>query len=166
MRQVLPILLLISSPLLAQQPPTDTAASLDRAVRVEMVFRDPTPLLSKLVFTPTGTGELKGSKLIRYSITDSGLAGSGPYLLMTWDIGTKAPIIALERVRIDEKGSLRCGDKKDDCPGASPGAEVVVGLSGMIGQPRRFVLTGRQKARFNGRSSFFSCQGYRRAMLD
>jgi hypothetical protein len=144
MRRALSILFLISASLSAQQPTLD-AAWLNREAGVERVFRDPNPPVSKLVFTAVGVGELKGSKLIRYSITDSRLTQTGPYLLMTWDIGTKAPVIAIERVKVDEKGTLRCGNKKEDCPGGSPGSEVVVGLSGMIGQPRRFVLTGSDK---------------------
>jgi hypothetical protein len=144
MRRALSILFLISAPLSAQQPALD-ATWLNREAGVEMVFRDPNPAVSKLVFTAVGTGELKGSKLIRYSVTDVRLAHSGPYLLMTWDIGTKAPVIAIEGVLVDEKGALRCGDKKGDCPGGFAGSEVVVGLSGMVGQPRRFVLTGNDK---------------------
>jgi len=143
MRRALSILFLIS-PLSAQQPALD-AAWLNREAGVEMVFRDPKPPVSKLVFTAVGTGELKGSKLIRYSVTDIRLAHSGPYLLMAWDIGTKAPVIAMERIVVDEKGALRCGDKKGDCPGGFAGSEVVVGVSGMLGQPRRFVLTGNDK---------------------
>jgi hypothetical protein len=144
MRRALSILSLISASISAQQPALD-AAWLNREAGVEMLFRNPNPPVSRLVFTAVGTGELKGSKLIRYAITDSGLAQTGPYLLMTWDIGTKAPVVAIERVKIDEKGTLRCGDPKSDCPGGSPGSEVVVGLSGMMGQPRRFVLTGNDK---------------------
>jgi hypothetical protein len=63
---------------------------------------------------------------------------------MTWDIGTDAPIIAIERVRLDESGTLRCGAAKE-CPSGQAGDVLLLSVSGMIGQPRRFVLTGTDK---------------------
>jgi hypothetical protein len=138
------LLLLVSAPILAQD--AEMAEGLDREAGLEIAFRNPSPPTAKLSFSAVRDDELNGRKLIRYSISVSGLTQKGPYILMTWDIGTNAPIIDMQDVTVDEKGTLRCGDKKDDCPGATPGAALVVGLSGMIGQPRRFVLTTSDKA--------------------
>jgi hypothetical protein len=145
MRVALPILLILPLSLLAQQPSADTKELLNRQAGVEMTFRNPRPPLAKLTFGLVGTAELSGRKLVRYSVAANGLAKGGPYILMSWDIGTKAPVISIQEVKVDNKGTIRCGDDAKDCPGAGPGAALVVGLSGMIGQPRRFVLTGSDK---------------------
>jgi hypothetical protein len=144
MRRAFYLLLLLSTtPLLAQD--AKLAEQLNREAGIEITFRTPKPPIAKLNFNVVGQGDLKERKLIRYSISVSGLSKKGPYYLMTWDIGTEAPIIAIQHIAVHEKGTLRCGEKRDDCPGASPNSDLVVGLSGMIGQPRRFILTGEDK---------------------
>ena len=63
---------------------------------------------------------------------------------MTWDIGTRAPIIAMSGLTLEADGSLQC-DARKGCEGSAPGANVVVGVAGAIGQPRRFILAGKDK---------------------
>jgi hypothetical protein len=144
MRLVLPALILMTIPLLAQQAPVDTKEVASDA-GVESVFRNPHPPLGRLTFRQAGMGELHGRKLVRYSVSVSGVSGAGPYILMTWDIGTNAPVNAVRDVKLDAQGRIRCGNAATDCAGAAPGAELVVGLTGMTGQPRRFILTGKDK---------------------
>lgn len=126
-----------SSPLSSNRRSHSSSAS-------KSTFRHPPASMARLDFTSTGTAEANGLKLIRYVVHVSGLPTAGPYFLMTWDIGTTAPQTAMSDLHIDGEGKLRCDDKKG-CQGSSPGAQVVIGLTGAPGQPRRFVLTGADK---------------------
>ena len=148
MRFTLSILSLLAIPLFGQQPPTNTDQStqeLNREAGVEMVFRNPLPPLAKLTFKEVETTEAKGRKLVRYSIGASGLAKPGPYILMLWDIETNAPVIAFQGLKVDTNGTLRCVEKTKDCPGGGPNNQLVLGFTGMAGQPRRIVLAGTDK---------------------
>lgn len=137
---------LFSASLLAQQnqlTPQQQAAAQQMA-GLEITFRNPPAFMGRLTFDPAGTGTLDGYKLIRYSIRAHGISRSGPFFLMTWDIGTRAPIIAMSGLTLEADGSLQC-DAKKGCEGSAPGANVVVGVAGAIGQPRRFILAGKDK---------------------
>jgi hypothetical protein len=148
MRFTLSILILLAVPLFGQQPPANTdqlTQELNREAGVEMVFRNPLPPLAKLTFSPVETTEAKGRKLVRYSIVASGLAKPGPYILMLWDIETNTPVIAFQGLKVDSNGTLRCIQKTKDCPGGGPNDQLVLGFTGMAGQPRRLVLAGSDK---------------------
>lgn len=114
---------------------------------VELTFRNPNPPMARLVLKEVETGTRAGLKTISYSASVAGLSQKRPYILMSWEIGTDAPIIAIEGVRLDESGTLRCGATKD-CPSGQAGDLLLLRVSGMIGQPRRFVLTGTDKKPF------------------
>jgi hypothetical protein len=148
MRFVLPTLFLLTVPLFGQQPAVNTDQldqELNREAGLEMVFRNPLPPLAKLTFKEVETTEAKGRKLVRYSIGASGLAKPGPYILMLWDIETNAPVIAFQGLKVDTNGTLRCVEKSKDCPGGGPNNQLVLGFTGMVGQPRRIVLAGTDK---------------------
>ncbi len=145
MRLSLSILALCAVPLFAQQPPPDPAQELSREAGLEMVFRNPLPPLAKLTFKAVETTEVKDRKLIRYSIAVSRLNKPGPYILMLWDIQNNAPVIAFQDVKLDASGTLRCPQKTKDCPGGGPNGQLVLGFTGMTGQPRRLVLAGSDK---------------------
>jgi hypothetical protein len=148
MRLTLSILALCAAPLLAQQPtsnPDQSEQELNREADLEMVFRNPLPPLAKLTFKAVETTEVKGRKLVRYSIAVSRLTKPGPYILMLWDIQTNAPVMAFQDVKLDASGTLRCAQKTKDCPGGGPNGELVLGFTGMTGQPRRLVLAGADK---------------------
>jgi hypothetical protein len=148
MRFTLSILALCAVPLLAQQPspnPDQPEQELNREAGLEMVFRNPLPPLAKLTFKMMETTEVKGRKLIRYSVATSRLTKPGPYTLMLWDIQTNAPVIAFQDVKLDANGTLRCTQKSKACPGGGPNGELVLGFTGMAGQARRLVLAGADK---------------------
>jgi len=111
---------------------------------VELTFRNPNPPMARLVLKAVETGTRAGLKTISYSASVAGLSQKKPYILMSWDIGTDAPIISIEGVRLDQRGTLRCGATKD-CPSGQSGDVLLLTVSGMTGQPRRFVLTGTDK---------------------
>ena len=141
--RVLPaMLVLLASSLLGQESKLDTA-KVNGEATVELSFRDPKPMV-KLVLKEVERGTRAGLKTVSYSATVAGLSEKRPYILMSWDIGTDAPVIAIQGVRIDENGTLRCGSTKD-CPTGREGDVLLLRVSGMIGQPRRFVLTGSDK---------------------
>lgn len=134
------VLLLSVAPLAAQD--SDLAQKVNQEGGLELTFRNPSE--ARLVLNGIETGEVAGRKTVVYSVTVDGLPTNKPYILMSWDIGTEAPIIALKDLRLDDKGQLLCGTA-ESCPGSTAGAEVRLSLSGMLGQPRRFVLTGKDK---------------------
>ena len=148
MRLSLSILLLLTAPLLAQQAPVDVQQlqqDLNREAGVSLAFRDPRPPVARLTFKAIETTEAQGHKLIRYSVGIGEPVARGPYILMLWDIHTNTPVKEFQQLQIDEKGTLRCAQKTQDCPGGGPADELVIGFTGMIGQPRRLVLTGMDK---------------------
>jgi hypothetical protein len=148
MRFTLSILALCAVPLLAQQPapnPDQLDQELNREAGLEMVFRNPLPPLAKLTFKAMETTEVKGRKLIRYSVATSRLTKPGPYILMLWDIQTNTPVMAFQDVKLDPNGTLRCAQKTKDCPGGGPNGQLVLGFTGMAGQARRLVLAGADK---------------------
>ena len=160
MLRVLSLLAVLSASLLAQSP-TDVAQLNERINQdagLETTFRDPPPNVARIVLTPIETGEADGRKFVRYSVGVTGLPQDKTYILMMWDIGENAPRIFINEVRVDAKGTLHCGNQKDSCQGDPPGSEVEIGLGGMLGQPRRFILTGSdKKTRRHRRSSSISC---------
>jgi len=141
--RVLPAVLLLISGLLGQEPKPDMQ-KLNGEAMVELTFRNPAPPMARLVLKEAETGTRDGLKTISYSASVSGLSQKRLYTLMSWEIGTDAPTIAIEGVRLDESGTLRCGAAKD-CPSGQAGDVLLLRVSGMIGQPRRFVLTGTDK---------------------
>jgi hypothetical protein len=145
-RHLLGAFLLLSAPLFAQQNQLtpEQESSLKYQASLEITFRNPPASITRLALGVAGTAEMDGLKVIRYSVRAPGIPQGGPYFLMTWDIGTRAPVIAMPDLQVDLSGALLCNDKKG-CNGSSPGADVVVGVTGMVGQPRRFVLTGKDK---------------------
>jgi hypothetical protein len=142
MRVLLAILLLISQ-LIGQEPNPDKQKLNDEAT-VELGFRNPAAPMARLVLTEVETGTRDGFKTISYSGSVAAFSQKGPYILMSWDIGTNAPVISIKGVRLDESGTLRCGATKD-CPNGQAGSVLLLRVSGMSGQPRRFVLTGIDK---------------------
>jgi hypothetical protein len=100
--------------------------------------------MKTLVLKAVDTGLQGGHKTVSYSVSVSGLSPNKPYILMFWDIGGRAPLIALRGVRVDDNGTLRCGPGKG-CPMEHAGDALVLHVTGMLGQPRRFVLTGDDK---------------------
>ena len=145
MRTLFPLLLLFAtaSPLIAQD--TDAVAKkATQEVTLELAFRSPNPPIARLSLKPIETGEHGGLKTVAYSVNVNDLPRNKSYILMSWDIGTDAPIVALHEIRIDDKGQLRCGTA-ESCPGSAAGAELRLRVTGMLGQPRRFVLTGKDK---------------------
>ena len=146
--RVLFLLVILSASLLAQSS-TDAAqlnGQINGLAGIEMTFRNPPPNIAKIVLTPIETGAVADRrKFVRYSLGVTGLPQDKPYILMMWDIGSTSPRIFINEVRIDAKGILHCGDQKDSCQGNLPGSQVEIGLGGMLGQPRRFVLTGSDK---------------------
>ena len=142
--RVLPAMLVMLAFQLFGQEPTPDAAKLKDEATVELSFRTPVPSMAKLVLKEVERGTRAGLKTVSYSASVAGLSQKKPYILMSWDIGTEAPIIAIQGVRIDESGTLRCGSSKD-CPTGHEGDVLLLRVTGMIGQPRRFVLTGSDK---------------------
>ncbi len=102
------------------------------------------PQRARLALKEVETGVRAGLKTVSYSVSVAGLSQKKSYILLSWDIGTEAPVVSLEGVRIDENGTLRCGDKKD-CPPGHEGDALILRVTGMIGQPRRFVLADSDK---------------------
>lgn len=141
--RVLPTVVLLISGFLGQEPKPDMQ-KLNGEATVELTFRNPNPPLARLVLKEVEKGTRAGLKTISYSASVAGLSQKRPYILMSWDIGTDAPTIAIEGVRLDESGTLRCGATKN-CPSGQAGDVVLLRVSGMNGQPRRFVLTGTDK---------------------
>jgi len=134
---------LLASALLGQEPKLDNA-KLNGEATVELTFQNPKPPMATLVLKEVERGTRAGLKTVSYSASVAGLSQKKPYSLMSWDVGTDAPVIAIQGVRIDESGTLRCGSTKD-CPTAQEGDVLQLRVTGMIGQPRRFVLTGSDK---------------------
>jgi hypothetical protein len=141
--RVLPIVLLLISGLSGQEPKADMQ-KLNGEATLELTFRSPNPKMATLVLKEVETGTRAGLKTISYSASVTGLSQKRPYLLMSWDIGTEAPVLTIEGVRLDESGTLRCGATKD-CPSGQAGDVLLIRVTGMIGQPRRFVLTASDK---------------------
>jgi hypothetical protein len=141
------ILALVLLALAIRTAAQDEKAVFERAeheASLELLFRDPKPPIKRLVLESLGAGEQDGRKTISYTATAEGLPRDKSYILMSWDIGTRAPIIALDDIRLSEHGTLQCGERTQ-CPGSKPGASLILTVSGMLGQPRRFVLTGNDK---------------------
>ncbi len=138
------VVLLVAAPLLAQQPAADVIDKINREAGLEMKFRTPAAEYASLALKPVGVSEVAGHKAVRYSLSANGLTATETYSLMTWDLGEKEPTVFLKGLKADAKGALRCG--AEECSGGSAGAEVVIALTGMSGQPRRFVLSDSKKA--------------------
>jgi len=108
--------------------------------------------MARLVLKEAETGTRAGLKTVAYSVSVAGLSQKKSYILLSWDIGTDAPvvetegvrIVETEGVRIDENGTLRCGNTKD-CPPGHEGDVLFLRVTGMIGQPRRYVLADSDK---------------------
>lgn len=109
-----------------------------------MKFRAPSAEYTTLVLKPLGPSEVTGRKAVRYSFAAKGLTTAETYSLMTWDLGEKEPTVLIKGLKVDAKGTLRCG--ADPCEGGTAGADAIVTLTGMMGQPRRFVLSDSKKA--------------------
>ena len=146
MKTALVTALLVLSPLFAQpQQTADVMEVVNREAGLEMKFRTPSSEYLRLHLKQVGTGEQAGRKLMRYSFSVKGLPTTEAYSLMTWDLGEKEPGAAIRGLKLDANGVLRCGPKAGDCPDAKPGSELIVSVTGMLGQPRRFVLSDSKK---------------------
>src|ERR1700756_4263101 len=121
MRLLLALLMLLS-PLLAQEPTPEEPAEDDQAwvqkeVGLEQMFRNPPAQFVPLAFHRVDRIKVNGEEKVRYSISAAALKKGTDYILMAWELGPSAPQAMLRGVRVGKNGVLQCGPKTENCSG-------------------------------------------------
>lgn len=130
---------------LCGQATTYDQATIDQKSTLETAFRDPRPPLQKITFHFIDETVVNGLKAKRYSLSVKGLGRGRSYGLMTWDLASSGPVLSLVAVRLNDNDVVTCGDEANPCPGAPNGSGVVLTLTAMQGQPRRYMLIGADR---------------------